>query len=69
MTLQQRIELIDMLIDENPDATIRHYLELAGDVQSPIEFDEPSPVIPLIPEIRKPRKLQSKYIHTYRLRI
>lgn len=69
MTLQQRIELIDMLISENPDANIKDYLELVGDLQTPVELVEPAPIIPIIEKVRKPRKLDKKYLQTYRLRL
>lgn len=73
MTLQDRIDLIDALINENPDATIRHYLELTGEVQGPVEFIEPPLLVPVIQKDRKPRKLipkqYQKYSQIYRLRL
>jgi hypothetical protein len=73
LTLQDRIELIDALINENPDATIRHYLELTGVIQGTVEFIDPPLLIPVVQKDRKPRKLipkqYHKYSQNYRLRL
>lgn len=34
MTLEERISIIDKMIRENPDYTIRDYLELCGEVNN-----------------------------------
>lgn len=40
MTLDEQISLIDQMIRENPDYTIRDYLDLMKDIQSVVDSME-----------------------------
>ncbi len=48
MTLSERIQLIDSMIRENPDFTIRDYLDLVKDIESIKAAATYTPVIPII---------------------
>jgi hypothetical protein len=47
MTLKDRISLIDQMINEDPEATIKDYLELVKDLQAIESAASATPVIPI----------------------
>lgn len=75
MTLADRIKLVNDMVRENPDVTIKDYLELVNDVTRIEHAAEETPII--IPEVKEPEpeeeirakkinRMVSKYLQTYK---
>ena len=71
MTLEQKISLVDVLISENPDATIKDYLELIGEYPYLDQATDVPQSVPDLPPLPRPRidKVMRKYYHTARIRL
>jgi hypothetical protein len=80
MTLEDRIKLVNDLVRENPDVTIKEYLEAVGEIDVEVEGIAAASISVIIPakdqplfdewlNIRKrsPNKINPKYIKTYRI--
>lgn len=68
MTLQRKIELVDVLITENPDATIKDYLELIGELPYLDEATDVPEIVPTVPKLRN-EKVIRKYYQPARIRL
>jgi hypothetical protein len=72
MTLADRIKIIDGMILENPDATIKDYIELVKDVEA---IEDSVIAVPVIqakeveretPECKRRKIVLTKYLKTYK---
>jgi hypothetical protein len=75
MTLSARIKLIDDMVRENPDTTIKDYLELVRDIKEiRAAANDEEIIVPVISnplrlprKKRSPNKVSGKYTQTYKL--
>jgi hypothetical protein len=71
MTLTARIKLINDMIQENPDTTIKEYLELVKDMKgirkAANQIIVPVIVKPFPPKKRSVKRESGKYLQTYKL--
>jgi hypothetical protein len=71
MTLTARIKLINDMVRENPDTTIRDYLELVKEMKgirkAANQVIVPVIVNPLPPKKRSVKRESGKYLQTYKL--
>lgn len=70
MTLCERIKLIDDMIRENPNVTIKDYLELVGEIREIENVNHIELPIIAYPDKtfrrRKPNRVNDKYFQQYR---
>lgn len=69
MTIDQQNLIIDAIISDNPDATIKDYLEFLAEIRPAEQVVEPPLVVPIIKPGRKPSRAIRKYYQTYHLRL
>lgn len=71
MTLCEKIRLIDDMVRENPDATIKDYMELMGDLNKIERATSMQPPLVILkqkkPRKRKPNTINAKYLNNYRV--